>query len=272
MINQNISFIGAGNMASSLVGGLLAKGVKASRITMSDTNETALANASRVLKVNTTNVNAEAVVDADVVVLAVKPQVMKSVCESMQEMVQHQKPLVISIAAGVTAASLDEWLGGNVSVVRCMPNTPALVQSGATAMFANNQVDEPQKVLAKNILSAVGIALWVDNEAQLDAVTALSGSGPAYFFLVMEAMIASGVQLGLSQEMAEQLTLQTALGASQMAITSDDDPAQLRQKVTSPGGTTERAIQIFEKANLRDIFANALQAAKDRSEELAKNS
>lgn len=272
MINQNISFIGAGNMASSLVGGLLAKGVKASRITMSDTNETALANASRVLKVNTTDANEEAIVDANVVVLAVKPQVMKSVCESLQEMVQHQKPLVISIAAGVTTASLNEWLGGNVSIVRCMPNTPALVQTGATAMFANEQVDEEQKNLAKAVLSAVGIALWVDSESQLDAVTALSGSGPAYFFLVMEAMIDAGVKLGLSKDMAEQLTLQTALGASQMAITSDDDPAVLRQKVTSPGGTTEQAVQLFEQANLRGIFADALQAAKDRSEELAKNS
>jgi pyrroline-5-carboxylate reductase len=195
---------------------------------------------------------------------------MKQVAQGISAAVQARKPLIISIAAGIEINSLDKWLGGNLAIVRCMPNTPALVQTGATALYATPQVSEAQRQQADQILKAVGIARWVDDEAQLDAVTAVSGSGPAYFFLVMEAMQAAGEQLGLAPDLARQLTLQTALGSAQMAIESDVDVAELRRRVTSPGGTTHEAISSFENNGLRELFLKALTAARDRSESLAK--
>lgn len=270
MAKPNIAFIGAGNMASSIIGGLVAKGFSPKRIMASDPYPESLARLAAIAPVKTTSDNNDAVAFADVIVLAVKPQVMKAVLETMASAVQAKKPLIISIAAGVEISCLERWLGGRLAIVRCMPNTPALVQSGATALYANDRVDEQQRQLANDILRAVGIALWVDSEHKLDAVTAVSGSGPAYFFLVMEAMQAAGEQLGLDAGTARQLTLQTALGAAQMAIGSDVGAAELRRRVTSPAGTTERAIESFEQAGLRDIFAAALTAARDRSAELAR--
>jgi pyrroline-5-carboxylate reductase len=177
---------------------------------------------------------------------------------------------VISIAAGIGIASLCEWLGGDIAIVRCMPNTPALVQLGASGLYANAQVSTQQREQAQAILAAVGIALWLDSEEQIDAVTAVSGSGPAYFFLLMEAMIAAGEKLGLAPATSRALTLQTALGAAQMAITSDVDAAELRRRVTSPGGTTERAITHFENSGFRETVNGALQAAAIRSQEMNK--
>lgn len=270
MSQPTITFIGAGNMASSIIGGLVAQGFAASSITASDPYEESLQRLRQVAPVNTTQDNDQAIATADVVVLAVKPQVMRQVTESIQGAVQTRKPLIISIAAGIEIHSLDKWLGGELAIVRCMPNTPALVQTGATALFANPLVSELQRQQADQILKAVGIALWVDQEAQLDAVTAVSGSGPAYFFLVMEAMQAAGEQLGLAPELARQLTLQTALGSAQMAMASDVDAAELRRRVTSPGGTTLEAITSFEDNGLQALFLKAMTAARDRSEALAK--
>lgn len=268
-MTMKITFIGAGNMASSLAGGLIAKGTDPIQITLSDINEQQLQQARRTLHVNTTRDNLNACQKADVVVLAVKPQVMGTVLEPLRDVLQQRKPLVISIAAGITLTQLESWLGEGLSIVRCMPNTPALVETGATGLFANGNVSDLQKEQARSIMNSVGLALWLENEDQIDAVTAVSGSGPAYFFLVMEAMVAAGTALGLSEQVAKQLTLQTALGSAQMAITSDVDPAELRRRVTSPGGTTERAISIMEQHQLRDIFMQALQGAYDRSKELA---
>ncbi len=269
MKEMKIGFIGGGNMASSIIGGLVASGMAANNIWASDPNADSLAKLKDVAPVNTGNDNQALIAQVDVLILAVKPQIMKVVALDIAASVQAHQPLVITIAAGVTSGSLATWLGGAPAIVRCMPNTPALVRSGATGLFANSQVNDSQRQQATAILEAVGVALWVEQENQLDAVTAVSGSGPAYFFLVMEAMQAAGQNMGLSEDVAKQLTLQTALGAAQMAINSDVDAAELRRRVTSPKGTTERAINMLEEGGLRQLFAQALEGARIRAEELA---
>ncbi|WP_200842749.1 pyrroline-5-carboxylate reductase [Zhongshania aliphaticivorans] len=266
---MRIGFIGGGNMASSIIGGLVASGIAAEKIWASDPNTESLAKLKDVAAVNTGSDNNALIANVNVVILAVKPQIMKLVASDIADAVKTHQPLVISIAAGVTSDSLANWLGGSPAIVRCMPNTPALVRSGATALYANTQVSDLQRQQATTILEAVGLALWVEQESQLDAVTAVSGSGPAYFFLVMEAMQAAGRDMGLSNDVAKQLTLQTALGAAQMAMASDVDVAELRRRVTSPKGTTERAINTLEEGGLRQLFAQALDGARVRAEELA---
>ena len=269
MSNSRIAFIGAGNMASALFGGLIKQGFPPSRIIASDPSATTLTQAAE-LDIVTTHDNLAAIDKADVVVLAVKPQVLKTVLEPLRSALGIRKPLLISIAAGVNLQSLQSWGGVDLPVVRCMPNTPALVQTGATGLYANEQVTAVQKELAQTILGAVGVTLWLDSEQQLDAVTAVSGSGPAYFFLVMEAMTEAGQQLGLSAEVSEQLTLQTALGAARMALDSEVAVAELRRRVTSPGGTTEQALLTFENGGLKPLFAKAMSDCAQRSVELAR--
>lgn len=264
-----LAFIGAGNMARAIIGGLINNGYPAEKIWASEPDQEKLADL-REQGIKTTCDNSDAANAADVVVLAVKPQVLKTVAEDISSAVQTSQPLIVSVAAGVMTSNLDQWLGGDTAIVRCMPNTPALVQTGASGLYANNKVSSSQKALAENILKATGITLWVDEEVQLDAVTAVSGSGPAYYFLVMESMIAAGVKLGLSEETATQLTLQTALGAAKMAQSSDVDPAELRRRVTSPNGTTEQAVKCFLEGGLPALFEDALTACNNRSEELAK--
>lgn len=268
--NKVITFIGAGNMAAALAEGMVKKGFDPERIFMSDPSEDRLNFVRQQLGVQINNSNAKVAEKADVIVLAVKPQVMADILNELRPTTEHGDKLVISIAAGITLASLSLGLGDECALVRCMPNTPALVETGATAMYANEHVSAIQKSLTENILQAVGITVWLEQEEQLDAVTALSGSGPAYYFLVMEAMITAGEAMGLTSEMAKKLTLQTALGAAKMAVESDVEPDELRRRVTSPGGTTERAIQSLEKNQLQQIFHQALEAAKARSEELGK--
>ncbi|MBI5040931.1 MAG: pyrroline-5-carboxylate reductase [Gammaproteobacteria bacterium] len=269
MTTHTISFIGGGNMAHSLIGGLIADGWPAAHIHVTDTKPEPLAHLAERFGVATGSDNSAAASGADVVVLAVKPQVMHTVASEIASAAQTRHPLIISIAAGIRSADLDRWLGGNNAIVRCMPNTPALVQSGATALFANTRVGDEQRDLAESILRAVGLTLWLNDEALMDAVTALSGSGPAYFFLIMEALQAAGVQLGLPEQTAQLLTLQTAFGAAKMALESNEDAATLRQRVTSPGGTTERALRVLDDGGLRELVARALTAARDRSRELA---
>lgn len=264
-----LAFIGAGNMARAIIGGLLANGYPADHIWATEPDATRLEDL-KADGLNTTTDNNQAVIAADVVVLAVKPQVLKPVSEAMAASVQQRQPLIVSIAAGILSTSLDRWLGGNCAIVRSMPNTPALVQTGATGVFANKQVSSEQRQQTETILDATGITLWVETEDQLDAVTAVSGSGPAYYFLMMEAMIDAGKKLGLSEETATQLTLQTALGAAKMAKSSDVDPAELRRRVTSPNGTTEQAIKRFLEGGLPALVDEALIACNDRSVELAK--
>lgn len=264
-----LAFIGAGNMARAIIGGLINNGYPTAKIWASEPDAANLTELAA-QGLNTTTDNSAAVAAADVVVLAVKPQVLKAVTQAMAAAVQQKQPLIVSVAAGIMTSSLDQWLGGNAAIVRCMPNTPALVQTGASGLYANAAVTSAQKTQAEIVLKATGIALWVEEETQLDAVTAVSGSGPAYYFLMMEAMIATGEKLGLSTEVATQLTLQTALGAAKMAQASDVDPAKLRCRVTSPNGTTEQAIKCFIEGGLPELVDQALVACNDRSVELAE--
>lgn len=265
-----LGFIGAGNMARSLIGGLRARGMDVNNIAASDPSSECLA-AVQKLGVQTLTSNAELVAKSEVVVLAVKPQVMIEVVQGVAGALAARKPLLVSIAAGINCDSLLRWSGvSDLPIVRCMPNTPALLQCGATGLFANSNVDAKQRELAAALLEAVGLALWVEEESQLDAVTALSGSGPAYFFLLMEQMQRVGEQLGLPAEVASALTVQTALGAARMANESGSDVATLRANVTSPNGTTHAAIENFLHNDFARIVEEALLAAQQRSVAMAR--
>jgi len=270
MKTTRLAFIGAGNMARSLIGGLVADGWDPASISVSDPDTEQLSALSSRLQVNTDTNNHTVTENAEVVVLAVKPQVIRDVALDLADLTQKQQPLFLSIAAGIRATDLQRWLGGSCALVRCMPNTPALLQSGATALWRNENVTDEQKDLAETILRAVGLALWVESEDLMDTVTALSGSGPAYFLLVMEALQEAGQTLGLPEKTAKLLSLQTAFGAAKMALESSEDTAILRQRVTSPGGTTEKALEVLENGGLRALFSDALNAARSRSRELAE--
>jgi len=268
--NPRITFIGAGNMAASLIGGLRGQGIAAESIRASDPGSEQRARLATEHGIEVFADNAQALAGAEVVVLAVKPQVMQTVC---RELAAHlgAEALIVSIAAGISCDSLQRWLGPRPqAIVRCMPNTPALLRQGVSGLFANAQVSDTQKQQAEQLLSAVGIALWLEEERLIDAVTAVSGSGPAYFFLLIEAMTAAGQQLGLPRETAAQLTMQTALGAARMACESDVDAAELRRRVTSPNGTTEAAIKAFQAGGFEQLVQQALNAAAQRSAELAE--
>lgn len=267
MNNQKIGFIGAGNMARSLIGGLISSGVKSDNIFAADPNDEIRNSLTRDFSIHTFTENQDLMDKCDVIVFSVKPQALKEVASSLNA---KDSALYVTIAAGIPSESLNNWLGGNKAVVRAMPNTPSLVLSGASGLFANNHVSEEQKEISESILRAVGTAVWVDTEAQLNAVTALSGSGPAYFFMVLEAMEKAGEELGLPADTARLLAIQTGFGATKLALEIEDDPASLRQKVTSPGGTTEAAIKTFEEQGLMKIFSNAMKAANDRAEQLAE--
>jgi len=265
--HSNIAFIGAGNMATSLISGLLADGYPAGAICASDP---AVSQRERLasLGIEVFDDNTLACAQATVVVLAVKPQVLGQVLSTIEGLEPDQ--LIVSIAAGVGVASLLGWTSAEQAIVRCMPNTPALLGAGVTALYANDNVSPAQQQLAEKILNAAGRTLLVTSEADLDAVTAVSGSGPAYFFYLMEAMIEAGTQLGLDAATATTLTLETAYGAALMARQGEDDPATLRQNVTSPGGTTERALSILDAAGTRNAVHKALAGAAQRSKELAE--
>ena len=268
-MNYRIAFIGAGNMAGALIGGLLADGVLPEQLIATDPSSEKCAALHNATGIRTLQDNGEAAEIADVIVLAVKPQIIRQVAEELADIVQRRRPLVISIAAGIRSDSLQAWLGGSAALVRTMPNTPALVQSAASVLYATPQVSEAQRQQAESLMRAVGLTQWVQDEALMDAVTALSGSGPAYFFLVMEAMEDAARQLGLTADTARLLTLQTAFGAARMALEASEPPATLRARVTSPGGTTERAVATLEDSGIREVFLRALTAARDRSIELS---
>ncbi len=266
---QTIGFIGSGHMASALIGGLIANGLPAQQIIASDPDPAKGQTLAEQYPIRVTQDNQAVVNTADLFVLAVKPQLMQQVVEPIRDTVQQRKPVVISIAAGIRTEALQTWLGGDIALVRCMPNTPAFLQAGATGLYATPQVSAGQKQLAESILASVGITCWLDHEADLDAVTAISGSGPAYFFLVLEAMEQAGKQFGLSAATARQLSAQTALGAARMVLEGCGEPAELRARVTSPGGTTERAIQSLQHDQLEEIMRRALITARDRAIELS---
>jgi pyrroline-5-carboxylate reductase len=269
MKDCKIAFIGGGNMARSLIGGLIADGFTAQHLHVSDPNATNLQSLSASYPVQTFTDNISAITDCNVVILAIKPQQLQAVVKQLAPHWQTHT-LLISIAAGIRLKDISRWLEQDTAaIVRAMPNTPSLVQAGATALYANEYVNTGQHELAESVLRSVGLALWVDDETKIDAVTALSGSGPAYFFLVMEAMENAAIELGLEPEIARLLCMQTAFGSAKMALESDEVAATLRQQVTSPGGTTERGLHELEDGDLRGLFENALVAAALRSRELA---
>ena len=265
-LNCNICFIGGGNMAQALIGGLISRGLPPTRITVSDPVEKV-----RLLleekDVHVTDDNIAAIRDADIVLFAVKPQVLASVLKPLKGLFDGK--LVMSIVAGAEIATIANLLNTD-RIVRVMPNTPALVQTGAHGLYATDAVDSKDRELASQALAATGLTIWVNTEAQIDAVTAVSGSGPAYFFYMMESMIRAGKNLGLDEKVATALTLQTALGAAQMAITSANSPAELRKNVTSPNGTTQAALEVFDRAQISQNIQAALAAAQKRSQELAQ--
>jgi len=266
-LNQKICFIGAGNMATSLIGGLIANHYDSAAISACDIDAAQLQQLQGRFGIGTSQDALDGARAAEVVMLAVKPQVMQIVCEQLCSLPVNPEQMFISIAAGIPIDAIDNWLGGGRSIVRCMPNTPSLLQLGATGLAANSRVSAAQKATAEKIMQAVGIGIWVDAEADLDAVTAISGSGPAYFFYFIELLEAAGVKLGLTQSTAARLARQTALGAASMAL--EEDVVKLRAQVTSKKGTTEQAILSFQHNQLERLVDDATAAAHKRAQELA---
>jgi pyrroline-5-carboxylate reductase len=267
MENRIIS-IGGGNMGSAILGGLLAKGYPKELITVVDPNPQVQQDMAASYGVTVLPKCTE-IGRNDIVLLAVKPQIMQPVATQLADLVPNPGPLFISIAAGITTAQLDRWLAQSGSIVRVMPNTPALVGNGAAALFATPNTSAAERTAAESIIGGVGIAEWVDDEALLDVVTALSGSGPAYFFLFIEIMEKIAVELGLEQAVARKLAIETAHGSALLARQSSDSPGILRERVTSPGGTTERALDILREGNIEGLLRDALTGAYERSGELA---
>jgi len=266
---RRIAFIGAGNMASALIGGLTKRGLAAKRIVAADPDRGQLDRLVREYAIEAAADNAAAVVGAEVVVLAVKPQQMRAASLALAPHVSESRPLVLSVAAGIPHAALSRWFGARTPVVRTMPNRPALNGFGATGLYAPASVGAAHRALAESIMGAVSATVWVEHESQMDTVTALSGSGPAYFFLFMEALEAAAHERGLPADVAHKLTLETAFGAAQMARESRESLAVLRAQVTSAGGTTAAALAVLEAAGLNGIVARAVAAADRRSAELA---
>jgi pyrroline-5-carboxylate reductase len=269
MTTEKIAFIGGGNMATSLIAGLISDGYDPATLLVSEPDEGKRKNLTDRYGVRTTDDNAAAQREADVLLLCVKPQMAKSVCTELALTAEAKAPLVISVMAGIREQSIRSWLGGPRPLVRSMPNTPAVIQAGAIVLHASPEVGPEQRNLAETILRAGGLTQWVEQEELLDAVTAVSGSGPAYFFLLMEEIERVGVELGLEPEAARLLTIQTALGAARMAMESDHDPGELRERVTSPGGTTERALDVLSRGGFASLVEQAVRAAHARSQELS---
>ncbi len=263
-----VGFIGVGNMGYALIKGLINSGYPSENIKACDANEDLLQKRSKEFGINVYIDNAELLKACDVVVLAVKPQVLTKVCTGLRNLITPNH-LVISIVAGIRANDINRWLGGEFALVRSMPNTPALMQQGITGMFANKLVSDEQKSIVSTILSTVGQCFWVKEENLIDAITAISGSGPAYFFLLMQSMTQAAIALGLDKETASALSVQTGYGASMMAVESGENPQTLRQNVTSPNGTTQAAIESFQDLNFEGIVAAATRAAYDRAHEIS---
>jgi pyrroline-5-carboxylate reductase len=271
MKNTKISFIGCGNMGRSLIGGLISNGYNANVLRGSETDPVKAQDIENTFGIKVYEDNTSAIKDAKIVILAVKPQNLLKTLSNIANQVKQDKSVVISIAAGVRIQALESILGIDHPIIRVMPNTPALIRAGASSMYANQSVTNSQREMAEEIMRSVGITIWLDNELLMDTVTALSCSGPAYFFLLMQAMEKAAIKLGLPIDQARLLTLETALGASKMAINSEVDTATLQHRVTSPGGTTEAAIQVLlEQGNFEELILDALTAAQKKSQEIAE--
>jgi len=267
-----IAFIGGGNMARSLIGGLLARGTAATSIRAADPNSESRTGLAHDFGIRVDADNTAAADGAAIWVLAVKPQVMATVCASVRELALAQRPTIVSIAAGITTAQIDAWLGGNQAVVRCMPNTPALLGAGATGVFANAAVSAAARTQVMALMAAVGISVAIADETLMNAVTAVSGSGPAYVFLLAEAWQSAAQAQGLPAEAARALVNQTLLGAARMLLETNDTASTLRQRVTSPGGTTHAAISQLQRDGFDGLIERAIAAATERGAELAASS
>ncbi|MCY3802979.1 MAG: pyrroline-5-carboxylate reductase [Gammaproteobacteria bacterium] len=270
---QDIVIFGGGNMGQALIGGLLDSGCPPDEITVIDTDPSTCSALEKSFPQCRVHAEADcAPLSAQVVVLAIKPQVVRLVCEQISARYGSVRPLIVSIAAGTLTRDIGTWLGGGFPVVRCMPNLPVLIRCGTTGLFAGPEVSEAQRTQAERILSGVGFTLWLEQEALLDAVTAVSGSGPAYFFYLIEAILEAGQSLGLNADQARQLTIHTALGAAKLVEQGDQDPHALRRAVTSKGGTTEAALEILEQQDMKKIFATAIHRAAQKAELLSRSS
>jgi pyrroline-5-carboxylate reductase len=269
LTTTSVAFIGGGNVARSMIGGLVSLGVQTSTIAVSEPDPTLRAALAADFGVRACAGNGDAVRDADLCVLAVKPQVLRAVCEALAPAIRERRPLVVSVAAGIPVSRIEDWLGAQIAIVRAMPNTPALLGASATALYANAHVSEAQREQAARLFEAVGIARWISDESLMDTVTATSGSGPAYVFALVEAMQAAAVAQGLPAEIARELIAQTILGAGRMLVESGEDAATLRRRVTSPGGVTAEALRCFERRGFDSLIAEAIAAATSRGAELA---
>lgn len=267
--NQIISFVGGGNMAHSIIGGLLASGWNADQIHVSDPQEEQRIRLQQKFSVEVYQDNLSCVQHGEIIVFAVKPQMMREAVSSVSHLLQTNQPLILSIAAGIRIADMIRWIGAQLPIIRVMPNTPALVGSGVTAMLANPRTTEQQRLTAQSVMQSVGPVVQVESERDIDVVTGISGSGPAYYFKLMEIMIESAETNGLDQQAARTLVLETALGAARLALASDHPPDQLRRQVTSPGGTTQAALSFMEANGIDRIIADGIQAAIEKSNELA---
>jgi len=263
------AFIGGGNMARSLIGALIGGGVAASSIAVAEPDATTRDALARDFGIAVHAAGADAARGATTIVLAVKPQVLQAVCADLGNAIGSAAPLIVSIAAGIRIDQIERWIGRPLPIVRAMPNTPALIGAGATGLIANARASADDRARAQAMLGAAGRTAWIEREALMDTVTALSGSGPAYFFLLVEALEDAAVAQGLPRETARMLASQTCLGAGRMLAESGDAPATLRERVTSPGGTTAAALAAFDEGGLRELVATAVAAATERGRELS---
>lgn len=271
MINCKMGLIGGGNMGRAIAGGLLRGGMHATDLMIA---EPIAEQCDRLRKelygIMVTEQNDAVAATAEVLLFAVKPQILKPVCEGLAAVVQEKRPLIMSIAAGPTIDDIDLWLGGGLSVVRVMPNQPALIDQGISALFANERVSAAERDMAEKVMTAVGQVVWLDSESKMDAVTAVSGTGPSYFYLLIDCMIAAGIKFGIDPEVARTLAVETARGATSLAAAETESMASLIERVRSPGGTTTAAFEQLDSADVRGIFAAAIDAAARRAAELAR--
>ena len=273
MIKNKVGFIGGGNMARAIAGGLLRGGMHATDIYIAEPLEAQRERLRKELKgVQVSEDNAMIAAECEVLLFAVKPQILKPVCTELASTAQASKPLIVSIAAGPKVDNIDDWLGGGLRVVRVMPNQPALIDQGVSALYANARADDPSRRLAEAIMSAVGEVVWVSEEKDIDSVTALSGTGPAYVYLLVDVMIRAGIDYGLNAETARTLAVETARGASALAAAETESMAAMIDRVRSPGGTTQAAFEYLDSVDVRGIFSRAIEAARHRAEELGNAS
>jgi pyrroline-5-carboxylate reductase len=271
MIDNKIAFIGGGNMARAIAGGLLRGGMHATNIFISEPREEQCEKLRKEFYGTFVSTDNKAVSNAaEIILFAVKPQILKSVCHELRETIQKTKPLIISIAAGPSIKDIDQWLGGNMAIVRVMPNQPAMIDQGVSAMFANSLTQPENCLLAEKIMSSVGKALWLEKESQMDAVTAISGTGPAYFYLLIDVMIEAAIKNGMNPEIARILAVETARGASALSASSSETMTSMIERVRSPGGTTMAALEYLDSKEARKIFSKAIDVARERAKELAE--